>query len=171
MRSTIIFGRSSLRCSPCLIQAHIERGFGVNKEIVVENYILSAYVSNVPSLMPSVFQVIHDNDLPNKLVTSCITSYSHYSAVLKELWSNKQAEKSKKRKILLEKIVNAKWKKLELACCISCLEKDTDNFCSKGEHQHDIAKFLKAKERRKASKSNESTIKDIIWKLRNWKKI
>ena len=37
MRSTIIFGRSSLRCSPCLIQAHIERGFGVNKEIVVEN--------------------------------------------------------------------------------------------------------------------------------------
>ena len=40
--------------------------------------------------------------------------------------------------------------------------KKTDNFCSKGEHQHDIAKFLKAKEPRKASKSNESTIKDII---------
>lgn len=33
--------------------------------------------------------------------------------------------------------------------------------CSKGGQQHDIAKFLKANELRKASKPKESTIPDI----------
>ena len=33
--------------------------------------------------------------------------------------------------------------------------------CSKGEQQHDTAKFLKVNELRKASKSKESTIPDV----------
>ena len=55
---------------------------------------------------------------------------------------------------------------MELESCISSLEKGTDKCCSKGEQQHNIAKFLKANELRKASKSKESTTKDIDIKIK-----
>ena len=55
---------------------------------------------------------------------------------------------------------------MELESCISSLEKDANKCCSVGEQQHDITKFLKANELRKASKSKESTIKDIDIKIK-----
>ena len=58
---------------------------------------------------------------------------------------------------------------MEFESCISSLEKDTDKCCSEGEQQHDIVKFMKANELRKASKSKESTIKDIDIKIKKLK--
>ena len=57
---------------------------------------------------------------------------------------------------------------MELESCISSLEKDADKCCSKGEEQHDIAKFLKVNELRKASKSKESIIKDSDIKIKKF---
>ena len=89
-------------------QAHIERGFSVNKEIVVAN--LRSKCLCAQHLVYDAINLsgkgVHEIDLPNKLVTSCITSYSRYNAALKESRSNKQTEeKSKERKILEEEIV------------------------------------------------------------------
>ena len=89
-------------------QAHIERSFSVNKETVVKNLhfkSLSAYHLVYDAINLSG-KGVHEIDLPNKLVTFCIASYSCYHA-LKESRSDKQ-EKFRKRKILQEKIANAK---------------------------------------------------------------
>ena len=57
-------------------QAHIERGFSVNKEIVAENLrskCLCAQRLVYDAINPSG-KCVHEIGLPNKLVTSCITS-------------------------------------------------------------------------------------------------
>ena len=136
-------------------QAHIERGFSINKEIVVEN--LHSKCLYAQRLVYDASNLsgksVHEIDLPNKLVTSCIMSYSRYNAMLIESRFDKQAEeKSKKRKILQEEIANVERKKMELQSCIFSLEEHADKCYSEAEQQHEIASFLKANELQKASK-------------------
>ena len=81
-------------------QAHIERSFSVNKETVVENLhfkSLSAYHLVYDAINLSGKDV-HEIDLPNKLVTFCIASYSCYHAALKESWSDQQTGEIQKKK-------------------------------------------------------------------------
>ena len=87
-------------------QTHIERSFNVNREIVVEN--LCSKCLCAQRLVYDVINLsgkgVHEIDLPNKLVTSCITSYSRYNTALNESQSGKQApEKSKKERFCKKK--------------------------------------------------------------------
>ena len=80
-------------------QAHTERSFSVNKETVVENLhfkSLSAYHLVYDAINLSG-KGVHEIDLPNKLVTFCIASYSCYHA-LKESRSDKQTREIQKKK-------------------------------------------------------------------------
>lgn len=91
-------------------QAHIEMGFSVNKEIVVENSHSKCLCAQriIYDAINLSGKGVHEIDLPNKLVICYVTSYSCYNAALKESWSDKQAEeKSKKRKILQGEIAYA----------------------------------------------------------------
>lgn len=93
-------------------QAHIEMGFSVNKEIVVENSHSKCLCAQciICDAINLWGEDVHEIDLPNKLVLCYVTSYSCYNAALKESWYDKQAaEKSKKkrRKILQGEIVYA----------------------------------------------------------------
>ena len=98
MKSTTIFGRSSLKCSPCLtVKAHIERGFSVNKEIVAENLLSKCLCAQclVYDAINFSGKGVHEIDLPNKLVTSCITSCSCYNVASKEIQKKQRFCKQK----------------------------------------------------------------------------
>ena len=156
MKSATIYGESSLRYSSCLAVKLILKGALVSiKKLYLKIYVLSALCAQriVCDAINLSSKGVYEIDLPNKLVTSFMTSYSRYNDALKESRSDKLAEEiSKKRKILQEEIVNAKGKKMELKSWISLLEIEADKCCSEGEQEHDIAKVLEANELRKASK-------------------
>ena len=127
-------------------QAHVERGFSVNKEILVEN--LCSKCSWAQHLVYDTINLsdkgVHEIDLPDKVVIFCITSYSHYNAALKESRSDKWAEeKSKKRKILQEEIANAKRKKTELESSSPPLKKTKINAAAKVNNSMTLLNFWK----------------------------
>ena len=86
-------------------QTHFEKGFRVNKEIIVENLCLKCLCVQHLTYDPINLSGmgVHEIDLPNRLVTSCVTSYSHCNAALKELQSDKQAEEKYKKERFCKK--------------------------------------------------------------------
>ena len=82
MKSTTIFGKSLLRCSPCLMVKLILKGALVSiKKLYLKCLCAQHLVYDGINLSG---KDVHEIDLPNKLGASCITSYSCCNAELKE---------------------------------------------------------------------------------------
>ena len=110
-------------------QSAVERGFSINKELLVENLQEKSLVSQrmVYDHINSNKINIHEYELPSDLLKSCKLSNRRYNAALEE---TKEQEKigtvARKRKLIDEDIQVAGKKKDEVTKCIEVLKTDAD---------------------------------------------
>ena len=110
-------------------QSAVERGFSINKELLVENLQEKSLVSQrmVYDHTNSNKINIHEYELPSDLLKSCKLSNRRYNAALEE---TKEQEKigtvARKRKLIDEDIQVAEKKKDEVTKCIEVLKTDAD---------------------------------------------
>ena len=110
-------------------QSAVERGFSINKELLVENLQEKSLVSQrmVYDHTNSNKINIHEYKLPSDLLKSCKLSNRRYNAALEE---TKEQEKigtvARKRKLIDEDIQVAGKKKDEVTKCIEVLKTDAD---------------------------------------------
>ena len=120
-------------CSIIFVLSHgqsaVERGFSINKELLVENLQEKSLVSQrmVYDHINSNKINIHEYELPSDLLKSCKLSNRRYNAALEE---TKEQEKigtvARKRKLIDEDIQVAEKKKDEVTKCIEVLKTDAD---------------------------------------------
>ena len=145
-------------------QSQIERGFSINKEVMVENLQNKSLCAQrlVCDVLNSSKKDIHEIEITNKMVTSCKSARSRYVTALEEAKeSQKRDANNNKRKLITDEIENVKRKRMEVELCVKSLNKDINVCCDKGETNHDISMFLKANALRKAVTQKESTIADL----------
>ena len=110
-------------------QSAVERGFSINKELLVENLQEKSLVSQrmVYDHISTNKINIHEYELPSDLLKSYKLSNRRYNADLEE---TKKQEKigtvARKRKLIDEDIQVAKKKKDEVTKCIEVLKTDAD---------------------------------------------
>ena len=145
-------------------QSSTERGFSINKQLLVENLQEKSLVSQriVYDHINSNNVAIHQYQLPNDLVKSCKLAHSRYIADLKESKLNKAKEDSAgKRKLLNEEIVAVKKKKEDIEKCITILRRDADKLSSEAEEKRDFNLLTEANSFRKTASEKEKDIENL----------
>ena len=92
-------------------QASVERGFSVNKELLVQNLMEESIESQrmVYDHIRSADKPITEIPITNDLIKSCKLAHSRYTAVLEERKKQcKQTDKDLKRKLKGEEIAEVK---------------------------------------------------------------
>ena len=142
-------------------QASVERGFSVNKELLVENLAEESVVcqrmvyDHVISTGKPVFEIPITNDL----LKSCKLAHSRYTLALEQKRSKNEAEeKSRKRKIKSEEIADVKEKKRALESCIESLNVDIEQYSIAAEKEADLSLLTKANSFRVTVQSKKETL-------------
>ena len=140
-------------------QAAVERGFSVNREIIVENLQQKSLISQ--RLVYDYITVKHASSLyeyaiPNALLLECKISHAKYVQFLEDQKkANVRAEKSRKRTLILDEISEFKKKKLNLEQCISSLKSDVKKYGLEAEEKQDLTLLSKANSFRKTIKDKQ----------------
>ena len=148
-------------CSIIFVLSHgqsaVERGFSINKELLVENLQAKSLVSQrmVYDHINSNKINIHEYQLPSDLLKSCKLSNRRDNAALEE---TKKQEKigtvARKRKLINEDIEVAKKKKDKVTKCTEVLKTDADKFSN-------LDLLTKANSLRKTILEKEKVLKDL----------
>ena len=148
-------------CSIIFVLSHgqnaVERGFSINKELLVENLQAKSLVSQrmVYDHINSNKINIHEYQLPSDLLKSCKLSNRRDNAALEE---TKKQEKigtvARKRKLINEDIQVAKKKKDKVTKCTEVLKTDADKFSN-------LDLLTKANSLRKTILEKEKVLKDL----------
>ena len=136
----IIFTLSHSQCA-------VERGFSVNKELLVENLEKTSLCGQrmVYDHMVSTKNTPQEIEISNELKKNCKLAHSKYVAALETNKANAEInQKSKKRKFISDEIANVKRKRVELEQTIVLLEKDIDKYSLKAEKKNDMSYLVKA---------------------------
>ena len=155
-------------CSIIFVLSHgqsaVERGFSINKELLVENLQEKSLVSQrmVYDHTSSNKINIHEYELPSDLLKSCKLSNRRYNAALEE---TKEQEKigtvARKRKLIDEDIQVAGKKKDEVTKCIEVLKTDADKLSIEAEERTNLDLLTKANSFRKTILEKEKVLKDL----------
>jgi hypothetical protein len=144
-------------------QAGVERGFSVNKEMLVENMKKNSLISQrivydfmkVGQALP-----LHEFSVPRGLLLSCKGAHARYVAYLEEeKRSGMKTELPTKRKLVQEEISEIRRKKEGVQKCISSLKIDIDKYSVKAEEKQDLALLTKANSFRKSVVEKEDLLK------------
>ena len=84
-------------------QSQIERGFGINKEIVIENLETTSLCAQrlICDHIASSKQEIHEIDITNTMVTACKSAHLKYTTALEAAKKEREdGDKNRKRKLL-----------------------------------------------------------------------
>ena len=128
-------------------QAGVERGFSVNKEILVENLKETSLISQ--RIVYDYMKVgqplpLHEFSVPRGLLLSWKCAHSQYVAFLEEEKRSKQkTEIATKRKLVEEEISQIKRKKVGVEKCISSLKIDIDKYSMQAEEKQDMSLLTK----------------------------
>ena len=145
-------------------QADIERGFSVNKELLIENMKQKSLVSQriVCDQLSDYTNQLHKYKIEKKLFLSCKSARMRYENHLrKESDKKEETQKSKKRKALNDEIVTAKKVRQDLIDCIASLEADITKYSIEAEKLRDFTLLTKANSLRKTITKKEESIKAI----------
>ena len=155
-------------CSIIFVLSHgqsaVERGFSINKELLVENLQAKSLVSQrmVYDHINSNKINIHEYQLPSDLLKSCKLSNRRDNAALEE---TKKQEKigtvARKRKLINEDIQVAKKKKDKVTKCTEVLKTDADKFSIEAEERANLDLLTKANSLRKTILEKEKVLKDL----------
>ena len=153
-------------------QAAVERGFSVNKEVLVENLEQLSLVSQRLVYDHMTFgqsAQLQDFKIERQLLLSCKSAHARYKEALEE---NKKVvivnDKASKRKMIQEEISDIKKRKVVVEKCILSLESDIEKYSSDAEKEQDMTLLTKANSFRKAvveKKDNLKTFDIAINKL------
>ena len=145
-------------------QADIERGFSVNKELLIENMKQKSLVSQriVCDQLSDYTNQLLKYKIEKKLFLSCKSARMRYENHLrKESDKKEETQKSKKRKALNDEIVTAKKVRQDLIDCIASLEADITKYSIEAEKLRDFTLLTKANSLRKTITKKEESIKAI----------
>ena len=146
-------------------QSAVERGFSVNKELLVENLKKVSIVNQRIVYDHFIASEVKLNEFPisNKLLKSCRLAHSQYIAALEE---NKKLvisdEKTRKRKMKSDEIAQVNEKKITLESCIKGLEADIETYSIAAEEKNDLSLLTKANSFRKTVREKKNTLEDIV---------
>ena len=152
-------------------QAAVERGFSVNKELLVENLQQTSLISQrlICDYVSYFSKPIPEIPLTNDLMKSCRLARSRYVAALEEKRNETVSlEKSRKRKLKLEEIAEVKEKKRALEGAIKSLETDIEAYSIAAEKENDMTLLTKANSFRVTvgqKKETLSSLENILVKL------
>ena len=145
-------------------QASVERGFSVNKELLVKNLIEESIESQrmVYDHIRSADKPITEIPITNDLIENCNLVQSRYTAVLEERKKQcKQTDKDLKWKLMGEEIAEVEEKKRALESCIQCLEKDIVDYSLAAEKESDLSLLTKANSFRVTVSSKKETLTNL----------
>ena len=138
-------------------QSVIERGFSINKHLLVENLQEKSLISQqiVHGHINSIKIKVQEYNVSINFLKSCRLANSRYITTLEK--GRKQKDDSvisKKRKLVNEEITLMKRKKEEEIKCINTLNKDTKKIYTKAEEIQNFNLLAKANSFRKQSRKN-----------------
>lgn len=142
-------------------QVAVERGFSVNKEILVENMQKRSLISQriVCDQLGCYRSNLEDYKIPRELLLRCKSAWRKYDDFLKEEKEKKVvSEGQRKRKLICEEIDEIKKKKQDLRKCIKSLEDDITKYSIEAEEKADLVFLTKANSFRKTKMEKEKTI-------------
>lgn len=142
-------------------QASIERGFSINKELLVENLQEESIVCQrmVYDHVNCSGKSITEVPMTNALLKSCKLAYSRYAAALQEKKEKSDGElKDRKRKMKKDKIAQVKEKKRAVESCIESLNKDIENYSIAAEKEANLSLLMKANSFRVTVRSKKETL-------------
>ena len=145
-------------------QAAVERGFSVNKEVLVENMQELSLVSQrqVGDYLHHVGKPISEVPMPNDLLKSCKLAHSRYLAALeKQKVEVVQEAKNLKRKLKREEIANVREKKRVLETTIQSMESDIETYSIAAEKEQKFELLSKANAFRDKVKEKKKTLSDL----------
>lgn len=145
-------------------QAAVERGFSINKEVLVENMEKSSLISQrlVIDYLHHADKAIWELPLPAEMLKSCKLAHSRYFAALEA----KKAEKADtandlKRKLKREEIAEVETKKIKLQSSITTLEDDVETLSIQAEKKEKMDLLVKANAFRQKVKEQKKTLADL----------
>ena len=146
----------------------VERGFSVNKELLVENLQQLSLVSQriVSNYLTDFGKSIIKIPLTNALLKSCQLAHSRYATAL-EMNKNEAhgQEKYRKRKLKIEEV---KEKKRALEAAIQSLETDIEKYSFAAEKESNLTLLAKANSFRvtvREKKETLSSLENVLIKL------
>ena len=151
-------------------QSAVERGFSVNKELLVENLEKESLISQrmVYDHMTATGLKVNEFTISKDLLKSCKLAHSRYTAALQ---ANKNAlvseEKNLKRKLKMEEIANVKEKKKVVESCIETLQIDIEKYSIAAEEKGDLSLLTKANSFRATVKEKKELILNLDMALKN----
>ena len=155
-------------CSIIFVLSHgqsaVERGFSVNKELLLENLQEKSLVSQrvVYDHINSNNIKISEYELSNDLLKNCKLANRRYNTALEEARKQEKVDTvARKRKLIDEDIQVAKKKKDEITKCIEILKTDADNLSIEAEEKANLALLTKAKSFRKTILEKTKALKDL----------
>ena len=117
-------------------QAQIERGFGVNKEMVIENLHAQSLCALrlVYDSINATKKEVDEIKISKKMLLSCKSAHSKYKIALEENQKAKNdTEKERKRKMISDEIASVKKRRIEVQSCIALLNLDAESCCKEGK--------------------------------------
>ena len=152
-------------------QAAVERGFSVNKELLVENLQQLSLVSQriVSKYLTDFRKSIIKVQLTKALLKSCQLVHSRYATALEMNKNEVHAqEKDRKRKLKIEEIAEVKEKKRAREAAIQSLETDIEKYSFAAEKESNLTLLTKANSFRvtvREKKETLSSLKNVLIKL------
>lgn len=175
MDGNVKYGKCWVVCKIVFILSHgqaaVERGFSINKELLVENLQRVSLICQrlVCDYIIESGKEISEIPLSNDLLKSCRLAHSRYATALeKKRVDSTTEEKDRKRKRKLEEIAEVKEKKRALKTCICSLEEDIKTYSIAAEKKNDMSMLTKANSFRvtvDSKKETLSTIENVLLKL------
>jgi hypothetical protein len=153
----IIFTLSHSQCA-------VERGFSVNKELLVENLQEMSLIAQriVYDQLTATKQNVHTFKISNDLIKSCKAARSKYMLQLDE--KREQAvgnKKAEKRKLLNEEITDIKKRKTSVESCVESLNEDIEKLSYKAEESNEIEFLVKANAFRRKVTEKKALIEQL----------
>ena len=115
-------------------QSQVERGFNINKNTLQDNLLEKSLIGRrlIYDEVKASGKQPHNFEISNGLVSNCKTAHARYSIDLAKNKENQAPSIPKppceKRKLIHERILDAKRQKMSLESCIEKMEEDADKY-------------------------------------------
>ena len=152
----IIFTLSHSQCA-------VERGFSVNKELLVENLqeVLLIAQRIVYDQLTATKQNVHTFKISNDLIKSCKAARSKYMLHLDEKRHQAVGKKAEKRKLLNEEINDIKKRKIGVESCVASLNENIEKLSYKAEESNKMDFLVKANAFRRKVMEKKALIEQL----------
>lgn len=145
-------------------QSAVERGFSINKELLIENLQEKSIVSQrvVYDHLQSSNVDLHEYQLSNGLLKSCKAARQRYGTHLEDQKRKvNEDKKSNKRKSITDEINNVKNHKKRLISSINALNTDIEKLCYKAEESENMDFLVKANAFRRKVTEKKANIAEL----------